>query len=72
MAVVEFTLSDDLARAVAGFFAAGQHGRIVFHVENKRVLRVELARELDNAVAVRTFLPGATGVNLLTDNGSGR
>ena len=70
MAVVEFTLSDDLARQVAGFFAAGQEGRITFTVSAKRVLHVELSRVLDNAVAVRQYTPGASGVDLcLTHHG---
>ena len=73
MAVVEFTLTDDLARAVVGFFTAGQNGRIVLTVANKRVLHVELTRVLENAVAMRSFTPGASGVDLsLTRNGATR
>ena len=70
MAVVEFTLTDDLAKQVAGFFAAGQEGRIIFTVSARRVLNVELSRVLDNAVAIRSYTPGASGVDLcLTHNG---
>ena len=73
MAVVEFTLTDDLARTVVGFFTAGREGRIVLHVSNRRVLHVELTSVLENAVARRTFTPGASGVDLsLTGNGMRR
>ena len=73
MAVVEFTLTDDLARAVVGFYNGGKEGRIVLHVSNRRVLNVELALMLENAVALRTFTPGASGVDLsLTGNGMRR
>ena len=73
MAVVEFTLTDDLAKHVAAFFSRGHDGAIILRVKDRRVWNVELTWVLDNAVALRTFTPGASGVDLsLTGNGMRR
>ena len=53
-----------MARKIAGFFNSGRRGRIVFHVEYKRVVAAETTDVYDNSPAPRTFIPTATGVYL--------
>lgn len=62
MAVVEFTVSDDLARRIKGFFDSGCPGEIALIVDGRRVERVRITGEYANATSVRRFLPTASGV----------
>jgi len=64
IALLEFDVNDEVARKIAGFFNSGRRGRIVFHVESRRVVTAETADVMDNTPAPRTFIPTATGVYL--------
>jgi hypothetical protein len=58
VAVVEFEVDDDVARQIVGLFNSGRAARIVFHVQSRRVVRVECA----NTWGPRRFIPTASGV----------
>lgn len=60
MAVVQFNVSDELARQIRGLVASGRPSEITFVLRAGVVTAVRAANTWDNELATRTFKPTDT------------